>query len=457
MYLVTGLPGSGKTLLGMHFLEAGRRDGQTTLAIHGEESREELLANSQELGIDLAGTEFLDLAPESDVFGTGRTADLVDPGQLERDQLIEAIHDAVDEIDPDRVVVDPVTQLQHLEPTEYQYRKRIISFVRYLKDRDATVLTTATSTTAQENQELRSLSDGIVELSQGPSGRRIEVSKHRGQGQREGDHGMEIREGGIEVFPSLLPESAGEFTPEQLASGNRQLDELLDGGIERGTVTFITGPTGVGKTNLATQIVTGATERGERAAVYLFEENRGIFTHRSECLGMDIGKHCASGDLAVHEIEPLALSAEEFAIQVTDEVDRRDLDVVLIDGVDGYTMSLQGREEDLVGKLHALTRALSNRGVTALVTDELSTVTGLSTATSSNLSYVADNIVSLNYVEHDGELRRVIGVLKKRGGRFEPTLREYTLDDGVRIGDPIHGIDDVLRGRPAVDDRLTDD
>lgn len=451
MYLISGPSGTGKTLLGMHFLAEGLEAGETTLSIHGEESRSEMLANGRALGIDLDRVEFLDLGPESDVFTGEESADLVDPSELERDRHVKAIHNAVAEIDPDRVVVDPITQLQYLEPTEYQYRKRVLSFIRFLKERNATVLTTATGT-GGENRELRSVSDGIVELSRGDEGRRIRVAKHRGRGQRDGDHGMAIRPDGIEVFPSLVPDpTERSFDPEQLETGVAELDELVGGGIERETVTFISGPTGVGKTTIATQFATHAAREDGNAAIYLFEENAETFIHRSESLKIPVGQLCDADRLSVNEIEPLSLSAEEFAMDVMADVKRRGVDVVLIDGVDGYTMSIQGQKGDLVRELHALTRILKNAGVTVFVTDEISTVTGLSAATSSNISYLADNILSLNYIEIDGELRRIVGVLKKRAGGFDPTLREFELtEEGILIGATPTGIDGILQGRPSV-------
>lgn len=459
MYLLSGPPGSGKTLLGMHFLENGLQQGQTTLAIHGEESQQEILANGRALGIDLDGTEFLDLGPESDVFAAEQTPDLVDPGELERDRHLQVIHDTVSEIDPDRIVIDPITQLRYLEPTEYQYRKRILSFVRFLKERNATVLTTATSSTADSNLELRSLSDGIIELLRDDGGRRVTVTKHRGRGQRDGDHGMEIRSRGLEIFPSLIPNpDESSFTPVQFETGVTTLDELLGGGIEQGTVTFISGPTGVGKTTLATQVVAHIARTGNNSAVYLFEESAELFTHRSESLGIPVGRLRDDGKLILGEIEPLAHSAEEFARQVLESVTQHDIDAVLIDGIDGYTMSIQGQENQLVEKLHALTRKLTSADITVFITDERSTVTGITSATRSNLSYVADNILSLSYVESNGELRRILGVLKKRASGFDPTFREFELtENGIQIGASRTDIGGVLQKRQPIQDSTIDD
>lgn len=453
MYLVCGRPGTGKTILGMHFLEAGLDRGETVLFIHGEESKREILVNGTELDVDLADAEFLDLGPESEFFTEDRSYDLVDPSDIDHDRYTRDIHDAIRSIDPDRVFLDPITQLRYIEANEHQYRKRILSFMRFLKERDVTVI--ASATTRSENgydANIESLSDGVVRLRNGENGRRLEVTKHRGYGQLDGSHGMEIRGDGLEVYPALVPERhERSFDSRRLQSGVDGIDELLGGGIERGTVTFVSGPTGSGKTTTATQFLARAASEGIDTAAFLFEEGVETFTHRSDAVGIPLTELRDRGTLSIRTVEPLALSAEEFARLLREHVEQNDVEVVLLDGIGGYTMSIQGREQALVRKIHALTRYLKNRGVTVLITDEVPDVTGITSATSSNLSYVADNVVFISYVETRGTLRKVIGVLKKRASGFEHTLREFEItSDGIRVGEPLTELAGVLQGTPRV-------
>ncbi|WP_323172124.1 ATPase domain-containing protein [Natrialba sp. PRR66] len=451
MYLVHGQPGTGKTLLGMHFLQEGLTNDETVLFIHGEESQDEIRMNGDAVDIDVSGAEFLDLGPDSEFFTEDYSYDLVDPSDIEQDRYTQDIHEAIREIDPDRVVVDPITQLRYVEANDYQFRKRILAFMRFLKQREITVLTTATPSTEQEyDTEIRSLSDGIIELTRGDGGRRIKVAKHRALGQRKSDHAMEIRGNGIEVFPQLVPDRHEHpLESNHLEFGIPGLDELSGGGFDQRTVTFISGPTGAGKTSTGTQLLTQAAANGLNSAVYLFEEDIETYQHRSESIGMPVTKMRDDGLLSVTEIEPRTLSGEEFAHMVKDEIDERETDIVMIDGLDGYTTSIQGNEENLVRKLHALTRYLKNRGITVLVTNEISQITGISNATSNNLSYVADNLLFLSYVEMDGSLQKVIGILKKRSGNFEPNLREFEItSDGIRVGDPLTGLHGILQGVP---------
>lgn len=452
MYLVYGSPGTGKTIAGLHFLEAGLERDETVLYVHGEESRSEIVTNAAAVGIDVGDAEFLDLGPDSEFFTENRAYDLVEPGEIERDRYTRKIHGAVGEIDPDRIVVDPITQLRYVQATEKQFRREIVSFMRFLKDRDVTVVATATPAPDQRYEtELQSLSDGIVRLSAGDGGRRLEVTKHRSVGQAHGDHGMEIRESGIEVYPAVTPERHTQTIGDaQVSTGVDELDELLGGGIERNTVTFISGPTGCGKTTLGTQFCARAAEDAP-AAVYLFEESVDSFTRRSEALGIPVTALCEAGQLHLEAVEPQAQSAEEFASIVRRDVDRKGITTVLIDGIDGYTMAIQGDRRELVANLHSLSRYLTNQDVTVLVTDEITEVTGISSATSIDASYIADNIVILSYVEVEGTLQKVVGVLKKRVGPFGHALRRFELGpDGIVVGDRLAGVTGILQGTPQL-------
>lgn len=447
MYLAAGEPGTGKTLLGMHFLEQGLETGQTVLHIHGEESREEIIFNGSQIGIDITDAEFLDLGPNSDFFTEDRRYDLVEPDAVEQDQYTSEIHNAIRDIDPDRVVVDPITQLRYIEASEHQFRKRILSFMRFLKQRNTTVLGTATlSDETTPETEMHSLADGVIRLTHTERGRRINVVKHRGFGQRDGSHGLAIRDGGIEVFPALVPERLGQsFKTGQISSGIDTLDELLGGGIESGTVTFITGPTGVGKTTLATQLLAAAAEEDITSIAYLFEEGPDTFAHRAESIGIPVSELREGGRLSLEPIEPLAQSPEEFAHRVQQETQTTETDLVLIDGIGGYEMSIQGSRSTLVKKIHSLARHLKNQDVTVLITDEIPGITGLNTATSGNISYIADNILALTYTESNGTLEKVIGVVKKRASGFDNSLRAFELDDGVSVGARVADADGILQ------------
>jgi len=447
-YLVRGPPGAGKTVLGYEFLTADPE--ADALCINLEESEDDARANADSLGFDLSNVSFLDLSPESDFFADDQSYSVFAPEEVEQDSLTDQIVDAVRDRKPDRVFLDPVTQFRNLTSDEFQFRKQVVSFMRFLTESEATVLFTSQRTPSTPDDDLQFLSDGIVELDQTDHGRTITVPKFRGSDRREGTHTFRITGDGMVVFPRLVPDEHGAAVDtEAIGSGLDGLDALLGGGIERGTITIVSGPTGVGKTTTATLFAQAAAQRGERAAIYMFEESPATFRQRSSALGIPVEDLEASEDLHVQEVEPLTRSAEEFAQMVREQVEQRDTEVVVLDGINGYKLSIQGDEEPLIRKLHALGRYLKNMGVTVIFVDEVDTVTGNFQATNVGISYLADNVLFLRHVELDGRLRKVIGVLKKRVSDFESTLREFELAEGeISVGEPMTDVRGLLRGTP---------
>jgi circadian clock protein KaiC len=455
-YLVQGGSGTGKSLLGQHFLQAGLDAGETVVYIHGEESRHDILVNAALLGIDIREAKFLDIGPGTDFFAEDKSYNLIEATEVQSERFTADIKQVIDEVNPARILIDPITQLQYVERDEYQYRKRLQSLVRFLRERQVTTVATRTATKDRETSarydDFESLSDGIIDLYLDRGERRVAVPKHRGLGQKDGSHGLEIREGGIEVYPQIVPEhDARTFDPELIATGYDAFDELLGGGIERGTVSFISGPTGIGKSTIGAQILTGVVENNRTALGYVFEESIDQFVHRSEQLDFPISDMQEQGAVRLTETEPLVRSAEEFDQYVLDQVDKHEPDAVFIDGLSGYQISLQGGDQRLVHRLHGLTRVLKNRGIAVVITDEADRLTGVPEATSTNTSYIADNIVFLSYVEVDGEMDRAIGVVKKRLSDFDSRFHRFSIvsGDGLVIEEPFDDVRGIMQGTPT--------
>lgn len=450
-YLVRGSPGTGKTILGFHFLTAGD-DDETPLLINLEESSANVRKNGATLGFALDDVHMLDLSPESEFFVDDQSYDMFSPSEIEQNPMTDAIIEKVDELKPDRVFVDPLTQLRYLSPDEYQFRKQVLAFMRYLKEQGATVLYTTQQTPSSSDVDLQFLSDGIIELDKTNDRRTLTVPKLRGSDRRDGTHSVRISDEGIAVFPELRPkEYSQKFESEQISSGVEGLDNLLGGGIERGTVTVISGPTGVGKTTTGSLFAEEAAQRDERSAIYLFEESKATFTHRMEAIGVPVTEMEAKETLAIEQVEPLDRSPAEFAQMVREEVEQRGTEVVMLDGIDGYTLSIQGDEDELRRNLHSLCRYLKNMGVTVILVDEVDDITGEFQATNAGISYLADNILFLRYLEVQGEMRKAIGVLKKRVSQFEHTLREFQItNEGVVVGDQLTGYRGILQGTPEI-------
>jgi circadian clock protein KaiC len=451
-YMVRGRPGTGKSLLGLHFLTAGVERGETVLYINLEETTADIERNAASLGFDISGIDFLDLTPESSEFTEEETYDVFSPDEVEQESLTASITERVRELEPDRVFIDPMTQLRYLAPDQYQFRKQVLSLTRFFGQNGTTLLFTSQAGAQSPDEDLQFMSDGVVDLGSAETGRTIDVPKFRGSTVRGGDHAMRIHDGGIDVYPELRPGDQGaDYETETIPSGVPELDEQLNGGIERGTVSIISGPTGVGKTTTGAQFVKEAAGRGERSSIYMFEETERTFLERCDAVNIPVGEMRDRGTLHVEEIEALELSPQEFAQRVRSDVENQNARIVMIDGIKGYDLSIRGDEAELRRKLHNLCRYLTSMGVTVILVDEVTSITGEFEVTEGGISYIADNIVFLRHIEMEGELRKVIGILKKRTSDFQRTLREFEITEhGIKVGEPLTGLRGILRGTPEL-------
>ncbi|MCX7731364.1 MAG: AAA family ATPase [Candidatus Caldatribacterium sp.] len=448
LYLLSGGPGVGKTTLGLCFLREGVRQGERALCISLSEPVANLVENATSLGIDVAGIDFLDLAPTRDFFVQVETYDLFSPADVERVPTTRRIVESVTRVRPKRVFVDSLSQFRYLAPNPFEYRKQVLSFVRFLTECGATVLATSEGSSEAPDADLQFLADGVFFLFRTRYGRGIEVKKFRGSSFEPGVHALELGAGGVRVFPYVVPlKERVESSFERLSSGIPELDALCGGGIEEGTTTIITGPTGVGKTTLAFQFAWGAAQRGRRIAVYSFEEDVETILFRCEQVGIPAERMVRNGFLVVQKIVPFQYSFQSFGRKVIGEVFEREVLLVIIDSIAGYKLSILGQH--LEGELYFLVKYLNAFGRTVFLINELERVTGDFEITGRGLSYLADNIIFLRYLEIRGELRKAIGILKKRLGDFEKRLREFSITEkGIVIGPPLGNLRGILLGVP---------
>ncbi|GGQ84734.1 ATPase domain-containing protein [Couchioplanes azureus] len=449
-YLVRGGPGSGKTTVGLHFLRQGVEAGEPTLFINQGEPEEEVRANAAAIGLDLTGVSFLDLTPSGTLFAEGQSYDVFHPAEVEREPTTQAIVDAVRQTRPTRVFLDVMTQLRYLSLDEVHFRRQALTLLRFLVSSGATVLFVSESQDSDGDADLQFMSDGVVHMNNRGGLRTVMVSKFRGSAFAPGAHTLSIGADGMQVYPRLTPQDHGKpFLAETISSGVPEIDELMAGGLERGTVTIITGPSGVGKTTLGLQFMKEAAGRGERSVVYTFEESAEVLAHRSQLVNIPIANMVATGKLSLVQVEPMRYTADQFGRLVREEVERADARIVMIDSISGFAMCM--REEKPETYLHAVAKYLRNMGVTTILINETTNITGDFRATDNAISYLADNIVYLRYIEIRGELRKVLGVLKKRLSDFEKTMREFEITRyGVKVGAALTNMRGILHGTPTL-------
>lgn len=458
-YLVRGGPGTGKTTLGLHFLSEGLRAGERVLFISLGEPADQVRANAELLQFDMTHVPILDLSPSPDFFAEMKSYEIFSPAEVEREPLTKKIMDAVTEHNPDRIVIDPISQLRYLSQDAFQFRRQVLSFLHYLHDQGATVIFTAESTDAADPDDyIQIVGDGVISLENHLTVRTLTVTKFRGSPYAPGKHAMRLTGRGLEVYPRLVPaDFEKRFKLEAIPFGIPELDKMLNGGIERGTVTILTGPAGVGKTSLGMQFMREAASRGERSVVYTFEEEIDVMMHRCEGLNIPAHQMVEEGTLLVKKIEPLRYSADEFARMVREEVEDKGARVVMIDSIAGYRLSLQGDAEDLVSRLHAQCKYLQNMGVVVLLINEVEAISGDFRVTDMRFSYLADNILVSRYMEHhraEGvRLSKALAILKKRLTDFDTSVRELLFSkQGLGVSPPLKNVTSILSSFPVWDE-----
>ena len=448
--LVRGAPGAGKTIFGLHFLAAGVEAGETGLYINLGEPADYLRETARGFGLDIDPVEFLDLSATGGEFQSDRTYDLFHSEEVETPGLVDAVRETVEAIDPDRVVIDPVTELRYLTPDQHQFRTQIMSLLDFLKSQDATVLLTSQAAPSIPDDDLQFLVDAVVTLDLDDERRSFHVSKFRGSSARTGHHSVTITDEGMFVWPRLDPSRYHrEGTIEAFSSGVPELDSLLGGGVATGTITFLSGPTGVGKTTLGLQFIASADSEDRKSVLYSFEEGHRTMLKRANAIGLPIEELIDEGTLTIEKIDPDTLTIDEFTRRVRTDVETNGAEIVMFDGITGYERAFEGVEDDPERQFVKVMRYLRNMNVTGIVTNEVHQITGDFRATERRVSHLADDIIVLRHVEYRGELNKVIGVLKRRTSDFENRLRRLEITaDGVTVGEPLTDLRGILTGTP---------
>lgn len=455
-YLVQGDPGSGKTTLALQFLFEGRRHGESALYITLSETRDELERVARSHGWSLEGIPLLEFSAIESLLQPESQTTVFHAAEMELGKVSQLLRDEIGKYRPKRVVFDSLSEFRLLAETPLRYRRQLLNLKQEMARQGSTVLLLddkMDSNRIGSDPHVLSLTHGVIEMEQlspdyGKSRRRLRVMKMRGVPFSEGYHDYIIETGGIRVFPRLVAaEHHGAFQHESVSSGCSPLDELLGGGLDRGTTTLIMGPAGAGKSTLALQYACSMAERGERSFLFTFDETRDTMLGRAEALAMGLGEHLRTGLVQVQQVDPAEISPGEFAGRIQAAVGQG-AKLMVIDTLNGYLNAMPG-EQYLANQLHELSAYLNQQGVVTIFTlAQHGLIAALDAPV--DLSYLADTVVTLRYFESTGAMKKAISVIKKRSGQHEQTIREFALETGkgIRIGEPLKDFQGVLSGVP---------
>ena len=285
LFLVEGVPGSGKTTLAMQFLMAAAGRGEPVLYVTLSETEEELRSVAESHGWTLDGIQIRELTPSEEALEPDEQNTMFHPSEVELASTTKLILADVERLKPTCVVFDSLSELRLLAGTALRYRRQILALKQFFATRQCTVILLDDLTATNHDLQMQSIAHGVVLLEQlnpeyGSERRRLRIVKYRGVRFRGGYHDYAIKKGGIEVFPRLVAaEHRQQTTREKLPSDIPALDALLGGGIEEGTSTLIVGAAGTGKSTLAAQFASAAATRGQHAALFMFDESPRYAAH----------------------------------------------------------------------------------------------------------------------------------------------------------------------------------
>jgi circadian clock protein KaiC len=458
VYLVEGSPGSGKTTLSLQYLLEGERLGQEGIYVTLSETKAELLAVAKSHGWSLEGITLLDLVtPEAELEADNQYS-MFQPSDVELNVTTKAILSEVDRIKPSRVVIDSLSEMRLLAQNPLRYRRQILALKQFFIGRECTVFLLDDLTSETEDLQLQSIAHGVVTLEQlspeyGAERRRLRITKLRGQRYRGGHHDFNIEPGGLNVFPRLVAaEHDRSLERGLLKSGNGDLDALVGGGLQYGTSALLIGPAGSGKSTLAIMYALAAAMRGERTAIYAFDERVETILERTSGLGMNLSPHLESGLITIQPINTVELSPGEFAHLVRRSAEgsggRPGAQVIVIDSLNGY-LNAMPEERFLIAQLHEMLTYLGHMGVVTFLIVAQHGLLGSHMETPVDTTYLADTVIMFRYFEAMGEVRQALSVVKKRSGKHERTIRELRIDEqGIQIGKPLRDFQGVLAGTP---------
>jgi circadian clock protein KaiC len=439
--IIAGSPGCGKTTMAHQIVFANATEDKPALffTVLGEPAIKMLRYQQQ--------YTFFDESKLGKTVHFFNLADVVLHKDL--DAVYEEITRRVIEINPGIVVVDSFrTVVRKMGSGSSEGAMQLFTqrLAQFLASWEATTFLVGEYVPEEvRDNPIFTIADGLFWLSQNVERnsvvRKLQIMKLRGQASVPGLHTIRISDAGLQAFSRTLGFVNVRMPPagrSKLSMGIPELDSMMNGGIYEGDSLLIAGPSGTGKSALATQFIAAGIRNGEPGIMAIFEERPKGYTLRADSFGLDLKEAQEEGKLEILYLRPLDLSVDETMQEILDAVERIGAKRLVIDSLVSLEMALApGFRVDFRESLYRLIVALTGAGVTILSTVEVEdNFTGFSFS-HYTISFLTDDIIRLRYVEIDGQLRKVMAVIKMRGGNHSKDIREYMITNkGVVVISP---------------------
>ncbi len=450
-YLLLGQPGTGKTTVCLQFLIEGALHGEKCLYLCMAETHGQLNVMAESFGWTLDGIDVHEMRRRGRSVGDGDRAGytVFSPAEVELEEIFREVLGQIEKLQPARLVLDSLSELRMLAEDPARYRRELLTLSDQLNARSCTTLFIDVVASASDINVAETIVNGVLLLEHllpdyGGDRRRLHLRKLRASRSLGGYHDFAITNNGVEVYPRLVAAThRGTHSSAAVRSGVSELDALLGGGLDGGTSTLLMGPAGTGKSTVAAQFVAAAAVRGERAAVFCFDENPTNLLIRTSSLGIPLAEQVKAGKVDLIPIDPAEYTPGHLAHRIRQLVDEGTR-VVVLDSLNGYVKALP-EERFLSAHLHELLAFLAEKGVATILTIAQHGFFGDASDTLVNVSYVADTVILFRYFEGTNEVKQALSVVKKRTGKHERSVHELSFGPrGLQIGPRLTNLPGVL-------------